>query len=78
VKTLATAFVLVNAETGLESEVLRDLKEFSEVREVYMVYGVYDIIAHIETESMDELKDVINWKIRRLENVRSTLTMIVQ
>jgi DNA-binding Lrp family transcriptional regulator len=74
---LATAFVLVNAEIGAESGVLKGLKEISEVKEAHMVYGVYDIIARIETETMQELKDIISWKIRRLDKVRSTLTMIV-
>jgi len=74
---LATAFVLINAEIGSESEVLKGLKEIEEVKEAYMVYGVYDIIARIQTETMQELKDIISWKIRRLDKVRSTLTMIV-
>lgn len=74
---LATAFVLINAEIGSESEVLKGLKEIDEVKEAHMVYGVYDIIARISTETMQELKDIISWKIRRLDKVRSTLTMIV-
>jgi DNA-binding Lrp family transcriptional regulator len=74
---LATAFVLINAEIGSESEVLKGLKDIDEVKEAYMVYGVYDIIARIQTETMQELKDIISWKIRRLDKVRSTLTMIV-
>jgi DNA-binding Lrp family transcriptional regulator len=74
---LATAFVLINAEIGSESEVLKGLKDIEEVKEAYMVYGVYDIIARIQTETMQELKDIISWKIRRLDKVRSTLTMIV-
>jgi DNA-binding Lrp family transcriptional regulator len=74
---LATAFVLINAEIGSESEVLKDLNSIPEVKEAYMVYGVYDIIARIETDTMQSLKDTISWKIRRLEKVRSTLTMIV-
>lgn len=74
---LATAFVLINAEIGSESEVLKGLKDIGEVKEAYMVYGVYDIIARIQTETMQELKDIISWKIRRLDKVRSTLTMIV-
>jgi DNA-binding Lrp family transcriptional regulator len=49
----------------------------AEVKEAHMVYGVYDIIARIETGTMQDLKDTISWKIRRLEKVRSTLTMIV-
>lgn len=74
---MATAFVLINAEIGAEAEVLKELKNISEVKEAHMVYGVYDIIARVETDTMQELKDVISWKIRRLDKVRSTLTMIV-
>ncbi len=74
---MATAFVLINAEIGAENEVLKDLKAIQEVKEAHMVYGVYDIIARVETETMQELKDTISWKIRRLDKVRSTLTMIV-
>jgi len=74
---LATAFVLINVEIGSEDEVLRSLKPISEVKEAHLVYGVYDIIARIETETMQELKDAVSWKIRRVDKVRSTLTMIV-
>jgi len=77
VTALATAFVLINAEIGAENEVLKDLKAISEVKEAHMVYGVYDIIARVVTDTMQELKDTISWKIRRLDKVRSTLTMIV-
>jgi DNA-binding Lrp family transcriptional regulator len=74
---LSTAWVLINAEMGAESEVLKGLKEITEVKESYLIYGVYDIILRVETETMQELKDAISWKIRRLDKVRSTLTMIV-
>jgi DNA-binding Lrp family transcriptional regulator len=42
-----------------------------------MVYGVYDIIAKVEAESMTKLKEIVTWKIRRIDKVRSTLTTIV-
>jgi DNA-binding Lrp family transcriptional regulator len=74
---LATAYILINVEIGAEGEVLRSLKPVSEVKEANLVYGVYDIIARVETETMQELKDAVSWKIRRLDKVRSTLTMIV-
>ena len=74
---MATAFILINAEIGAEAEVLKGLKDIKEAKEASMVYGVYDIIARIETDTMQELKDIISWKIRRLDKVRSTLTMIV-
>ncbi len=71
------AFVLINAEIGSEAEILDSLKKVANVKEAYTVYGVYDIVAKIEAETMDKLKDIVTWHIRRLDKVRSTLTMIV-
>jgi DNA-binding Lrp family transcriptional regulator len=70
------AFVLINTEMGSETEVLEALQKMGNVKEAYVVYGVYDIVARVEAGSMDQLKEVITWKIRRLNKVRSTLTMM--
>ena len=74
---MATAFVLINAEKGEESTVHAKLKEIPEVKEAYLVYGVYNIVARVQTENMQELKDVISTRIRRLDKVSSTLTTLV-
>jgi Lrp/AsnC family transcriptional regulator for asnA, asnC and gidA len=74
---LATAYLLLKVETGTEEEVMRSLKPIPKVREARIVYGVYDIIIRVETESMEEMKNVVNGRIRRLYRVRSTMTMIV-
>ena len=74
---MPSAFVLVNTEIGYENEVLKELKKIKTVKELHIIYGVYDIIARVEAESMDKLKEAISWNIRRLDKVKSTLTMIV-
>jgi DNA-binding Lrp family transcriptional regulator len=74
---MPVAFVLINAEIGSEDEVVTELRKIASVKESYVVYGVYDIVAKVEGESMDKLKEIVTWKIRRLDRVRSTLTMIV-
>ena len=71
------AFVLVNADLGAEEDLLKKLREIPNVREVYVVYGVYDIVARVEADTMEKVKETITWHIRRLDKVRSTLTMIV-
>jgi len=71
------AFVLINTEIGSESDVLKVLKKVDGVVEAYSVYGVYDVIAKIKADTMDKLKEMVTWNIRRLDKVRSTLTMIV-
>jgi DNA-binding Lrp family transcriptional regulator len=74
---MSIAFVLINTNMGLEGEVTNDLKEISEVKDVYNVYGVYDLVVRLEADTMEELKKAISDKVRRLKNVRTTLTMIV-
>jgi DNA-binding Lrp family transcriptional regulator len=71
------AFVLINAEIGSEEEILNELSKVEGVQEAYVVYGVYDVVAKVKADTMDKLKDVVTWHIRRLTKVRSTLTMIV-
>lgn len=72
-----SAYVLINTEIGFEDSVLKELENLSNIKEAYVTYGVYDIIAKVEAESMDKLKDIISANVRRLNKVRSTLTMIV-
>lgn len=71
------AFVLINTEIGAEEEVINELRKIENIKEAYVVYGVYDIIAKVEADSMDKLKEIVSWKVRRLDKVRSTLTMLV-
>lgn len=71
------AFVLMNAELGSEDSLVNDLRKLESVREVYQVYGVYDIVAQVEADTMEKVKETITWKLRKLNGVKSTLTMIV-
>ena len=71
------AFVLINSEVGLEKGVAERLREIPGVREIWEVYGVYDIVVRVEVESLSELKGTLGTRIRRLDGVHSTLTMIV-
>ncbi len=74
---MPTAYVLINADLGAEEELVKELKNIEHVSEVYVVYGVYDVVTKVEASQMEVVKETITWKIRRLEKVRSTLTMIV-
>jgi DNA-binding Lrp family transcriptional regulator len=71
------ALVLINTEIGSEGELLETLRKMDVVEEAYMLYGVYDIVAKVNANSMEQLKDIIKWNIRLLDKVRSTTTMMV-
>ena len=73
---MAIAYVLINADVGKENDVLKELKTLPSVKEAYFVFGVYDIVAKVESGDVRELNELVVTKIRGLEYVKSTLTMI--
>ena len=74
---MAEAYVLVNCDLGAEEEVIDGLKQIEQVKEVHGTFGAYDIIAKIQAESADKLREAITWKIRKMDKIRSTLTLTV-
>jgi DNA-binding Lrp family transcriptional regulator len=74
---LVKAFVLINAEFGAEYDTLENVKKIHEVLDTHMVFGAFDIVALVETVTMQELKEVITIKIRQTKKVTNTTTMVV-
>ena len=72
---MAQAFVLINCELGSEEEIILELKTFPDVKEVHGTFGAYDIIAKISSETVEKIRETISWKIRKIEKIRSTLTL---
>lgn len=69
------AFLLINVDKGLESEVLGALKKIDAVEEAYMIYGVHDVVAKVKANTMGKLKEIVA-SLRRLDKVGSTITMM--
>jgi len=74
---LPSAFVLVYTNSGCEDNVLTDLKKIKGVEEAHVLYGVYDLIARVRADTMEDLKNLVTQQVRRINEVRSTLTLIL-
>lgn len=70
------AYVLLNCDTGTEKTIMHKLKDVNLVKEVQGTFGAYDILAKLESSSSEELNNVITTKIRHLENIRTTTTLL--
>jgi len=73
---MKTAYVLINCDMGYEEQVIEELKHISDVKEVHGTYGAYDIVAKVEADETAALRETLTWKIRRIDKVRSTLTLM--
>ncbi len=73
---------MLNSDLGSDQEIITKIKEMLAVEkgikfEVQGVYGIYDIVVKIEADNSDHLRNIITSKIRKIDKVQSTLTMMV-
>ena len=75
---MPSAYVLLNCELGCEAVVIDEIRTLSHVIEVNRVYGSsYDMIIKVSADTTDKLNQIISSKIRRIEKVKATQTMMV-
>ena len=79
---MPTAYVLLNSDLGSDETIVTKVKEILDNEEnvkyeVQGVYGVYDIVLKISSNNTENLRSVITNKIRKIDKVQSTLTMMV-
>jgi len=73
---MTIAYVLINCDLGYEEQIIEELKHISDVKEMHGTFGAYDILAKVESANVENLRESITWKIRKLDRVRSTLTLM--
>ena len=73
---MATAYVLINCELGSEESIIPEGKNLDGVIEVHGTFGAYVILAKIDSATVDVLRETITWKIRKIDQIRSTLTLM--
>ena len=73
---MATAYVLINCELGSEEAIIQQLKGLDGVKEVHGTFGAYDILAKIESDTVEKLRETITCIFRIRQPPRSTLTLM--
>ena len=76
-----TAYVLLNSDLGTDQSIINEVKDILSgediTYEIQGVYGVYDIVLKLSSENGEKIRAIITEKIRRINKVQSTLTMVV-
>ncbi len=70
------AYVLISCELGSEKAIVDELKLIEGVKEVQPTYGIYDVIAKVEVQDEHKLREIITNKIRKMNQVRATITLL--
>lgn len=72
---MASAFVLITCDPGKEDSVKTQLESLYDIKEVSQVHGAYDVIAKLDSDSIDTLQGLVARKIRSMTSVRSALSL---
>ncbi len=73
---MVVAYILLVVKPGEESTVAAKLNAMDVVKDVSIVYGAYDVIAKVELPTMEDLQKFLIEKIRAMDEVERSVTMI--
>jgi DNA-binding Lrp family transcriptional regulator len=74
---MPTAYILVNCTLGSEENIIREIAKLPDVKEVRGTYGVHDIFVKVKSDNTESLNHVITSKIRKIQGITSTVTLVV-
>ena len=67
--------MLISCEISEEQLLYSKLKEIPEIKNCLITYGSYDIVVEFITDTSAQMNNIISSKIRKLEKIRSTITL---
>jgi len=70
-------YILIVCEIGTEDDLSSKLRDIDEIKNVMITYGDYDIVIEAETDDATKMDNLITTKIRKLEKIRTTITLRV-
>ena len=71
------AFMGINVKPGLADEAIEDLTNLEEVLEIHEMHGTFDLLLKIRSKDLDQMRDVVENKIRTLPHIIETELMTV-
>jgi DNA-binding Lrp family transcriptional regulator len=74
---MTSAFLLINCEFPFAGEVISELGKVQEITDIYRLHGMYDILAKVTSDTEEGLNEVVKVRIRKIEKIKTTLTMII-
>lgn len=69
--------MLISCEIGEEQSLCSKLIEIPEIKNCLITFGSYDIVVEFVTDTSMEMNEIITSKIRKLQKIRSTITLRV-
>lgn len=74
--TSSIVYVLIMCKHESMTSVINQLNDIDVVKEATLVDGPWRIVVKLQSTSLDHLRDAIQWKLRKMEGIESTLSLV--
>jgi len=78
---MVEAFLLIRVGSSESLNFMKTIKEeirgIKGVKEVYGVFGRHDLIAKVETKTLEDLGNLVTDKIRGINGIQTTETLVI-
>lgn len=75
---MSEAFVLITCDYGQEEKILEELDKIEEIQVINRLEGPYNILLKINSETIDEIKEIVTGQIKTMDKIRHTLTLKIK
>ena len=72
---MQTAYILISCDPEDTEEIVLALRNIKEISEAKMVEGPYDIIAKLEANDSEKVKEIISTQLKKINKIKHTLTL---
>lgn len=73
---MSIAYILIKSDLGAEQKVIEDLQKIPQIVKIDRTFGDYDLVVKLEAEHVEKIREIISWNVKKIEKVRSTLTLL--
>ena len=73
---MVISYTLARVQRAKDLIIYNKIKELPEVKEVITTYGEYDVIIKVEVKTLNDLDMFVFSKLRTIDGVESTTTLI--
>lgn len=75
---MVEAFILITCDYGQEEKILEELVKIEEIQVINRLEGPYNILLKINSETIDEIKEIVTGQIKTIDKIRHTSTLKIK
>lgn len=71
---MVVGYVFIDVAPSKEFDICTQLMEIPQIRDVHLIFGEHDLVVKVESDSYNQLADIVYQRIREIRGIIHTKT----